>query len=337
MALIHLDSFDYTLTASQVWTTVGNQTVYQAGIGRTGANGFNMGAGGGARKIFPVTWTAGAMGAAWSPSTPYVNSQIIGFSSTGTQVIGINQNSSGQVFLSLLGSQVGSLSSFQIPIGQFHYFEVAFDISAGTATAYIDSVAFSTVSGLAYGVGRTVNEISVGNNGAGSRPGAIDDLYALDTSGGPPWNAPLGDCVITTMVPSASGDFAQFGIKPGSAQPTNWQNVNEIPPDSDTTYVYSATLGVRDSYIYPSYPPATLTGISSIVAVMEMAWAETDAGGSRAIGLTARQSGVDSVGPDNVLGVNYAYVTRIMQTDVNGNQWTVGNLNATQFGVEVTI
>lgn len=339
MALIWFDSVNFYTTPTQIWTSASQTTVQGTG-GRTGSQCLKITALGNAQKIFANSWTAGVVGAAFQTNAYGTTTQIteiVGFANSGSEFASIRMNSSGQIFVSKgsSGTQVGSLSTYQVPLNQYHYFEFQIDTVAQTATAYVDGTVVLTVSSA--GFGSSFNSIIVGNNSLTGVTLLYNDIYFCDTSGGPPWNAPLGDVVCTTQVPSASGDFTQFAIKPGSSQPTNWQNVREVPPDGDTTYVYSANVGDRDSYIYPTYPPAGLAAISSIVGVMELAYCETDAGGSRAIGLVPRQAGTDSLGGNYVLGVNYAYVYRIMQTDVNGNNWTTGNLNATQFGVEVTI
>lgn len=104
----------------------------------------------------------------------------------------------------------------------------------------------------------------------------IDDFYLLDCSTGPD-NDFLGALKLYALAPTANATPLQFTPNPG---PPNWSNVSEVPPDGDTTYNSSSTVGQTDQYVYP------LTGVpanSTIFFVQHELDMEVDSG-SRSVG-----------------------------------------------------
>ncbi len=78
----------------------------------------------------------------------------------------------------------------------------------------------------------------------------IDDVYLLDCTVGTNVTF-LGALKLYTIVPTANAAPVQWTPLAGQ----NFQNVNEVPPDGDTSYNSSATVGQVDQYLYP------LTGV----------------------------------------------------------------------------
>jgi hypothetical protein len=95
--------------------------------------------------------------------------------------------------------------------------------------------------------------------------GRIDDLYvnSNDTLTNPDsiilGVAPLGAAVLTVM-PTADGSTVAF-TRAGTDKGANFLQVNEIPPDDDTTYVSSSNPGDVDVY---AVPPVSAPKIYSV-------------------------------------------------------------------------
>lgn len=86
-------------------------------------------------------------------------------------------------------------------------------------------------------------------------PGGIptcyhDDTYVLDCSFAPN-NTFLGALRLYALPPTGNASPLQWTPLAG----TNWSEVSEVPPDGDTSYVSSSTVGQIDQYTYP------LTGV----------------------------------------------------------------------------
>lgn len=103
----------------------------------------------------------------------------------------------------------------------------------------------------------------------------IDDYYLLDCST-PPDDDFLGALKLYSEPPTADQSVS-WTPTPGAP---NFGNVNEVPPDGDTSFNASATVGQVDQYVYP------LTGVpanSTIFFVQHELDMKVDSG-SRSVG-----------------------------------------------------
>ena len=113
-------------------------------------------------------------------------------------------------------------------------------------------------------------------------PGGIptcfhDDVYMYDCSSGGSHTTFEGALRIYTIAPTANAvpvDWTPL------APNTNWQNVSEIPPDGDTSYNSSSTVGQEDQYVYPA---ASIPANSSVLFVQHEMDLRIDTAGSRSV------------------------------------------------------
>lgn len=347
--LLYYDGFDYGPTGN--WNS-GDTTAYPwetgtgalsvvSGAARTGIHGVNVTGGRWRGKNITATQTLYAGAAINITALSTANASLMFFMDNGNEQVTLKFNTLGQLYFTR-GSGTTAIagpSFYMMPTNQFHYVEIFVVISStvGQVRCWVDG---SEVIALTTGLNTQVtgnasaNQFGFGLNDVGGGTTAnFDDIYILDTTGPAPQNTRLGDVSITTSVASASGSFTQWTIKPSSSKPTNWQNTNEIPADGDTTYVFTAVAGNRDSYVFN---PLTTSGTGTIYGVMVMGYVETDAGGTSTIEFTDRQAGTDNFSSNISLGLGYVYSWWIAQNDVNGNPWLVANLNLTEFGIKAT-
>lgn len=160
----------------------------------------------------------------------------------------------------------------------------------------------------------------------------FDDWYVLDFSTGN--QSYLGDIRILTLVPSADSATAglnQFGTTPSQSAGNHFLNVDEIPPDDDTSYNADATVNDRESYRTAG---VTVTGGIQFVNV----WPRTrkDDAGSRSVAATARSNSVDAIGNTVSEPSSYGYFNEVFQNDPNtGVAWLQAGVNAAEFGLKV--
>lgn len=292
-------------------------------------------------KGFPVSLVTGIVGSAVYLTAYENNGSLVtplGLGSGASPLLVPGINNVGQLYVSYNGAGPSSpaggvLSPVSIPLNQYHYVELVGTIGGagtGSATIYLDGIPVVSITGQSFGSVQINSIVCIGSNQF------IDDIYFADTSGGAPWNAPLGNAAVVTQFPSASGSFTQWTPIPGTNK--NWQNVDSLTPSPGTVYNKSSASGNRDSFVYsPSFPPAGLPAYQQIIAMMVQEYGQSDSAGPCAVQLINRQAGVDNNSSNINLGVGSAYGYAIFELDVNSGLWLASNLNATESGYLRTI
>jgi hypothetical protein len=154
----------------------------------------------------------------------------------------------------------------------------------------------------------------------------VDDIAINDTNGTTN-NSWIGRGGIYPAIVDGAGEHAEFTPASGN----NWENVDEIPPDDDTSYVESDTLGHRDLYTIDSITPTSGT----ITAVQWMARAKMVDAGIGNLQRLVRHDSVDYAGADKPVDTSYRYLTDIMELAPDDTAWTVAKVNALQIGQKV--
>lgn len=155
----------------------------------------------------------------------------------------------------------------------------------------------------------------------------LDDLYVRgDTvlqSGGF-----FGDVEIQCKFPDADGTYTDLTPSSGS----NWQNVDERPPDADTTYNASGTTGHKDSY---SFDDISLSSQTIRSLQLSMRAKKTDSG-SQSIAPFVKSGGTEQTGTTQALSTSYGYHVGNYDTDPDTSlAWSESGVNAAEFGPEV--
>lgn len=148
------------------------------------------------------------------------------------------------------------------------------------------------------------------------------DFYLSDTVA--PNGNFLGDISIAYIIPDAVGANAMW--TPSPVVP-NWQNVKEVPPDDDVTYVQTLAIGNKDSY---SFTPVTVNPL----AIQHCILARRTAPGASTIQALTRQGGVDTLAVTQAVA-NETYAYNLFPFDTNpftGIKWTQAEMNAAEFG-----
>lgn len=164
----------------------------------------------------------------------------------------------------------------------------------------------------------------------------MDDLYILDQTGSVN-NDFLGDCRIDTIFPNGAGRYTQLTGAGSSPQPSNYQNVADSTPDSDSSYNFSDTAGNRDSYAMES-PPSLAS--ETVKGIQVSAFAAKDDAGARSLKVgVLSESGspsAEALDSGTALSTSYTFLKKVQETDpVTGAAWTSSGINAVQALVEV--
>lgn len=188
---------------------------------------------------------------------------------------------------------------------------------------------------LTIGGSATVNRdkaemFMIGGGGGGGAPVAYDDLYILTTDGVAQNVDFLGDSRVNIFMPSGSGSNTQW-TPVGSS--SNWQNVNEIPWDDDTTYNSSTTTAFIDDYAH--------IAISSVTDNMNavQAWSRVKNTGSstQSFAVIVDDAGAATVSTNTQIAFAGAYGLFHDMFDTNISAvatWTSTDFNNTAFGIE---
>lgn len=158
--------------------------------------------------------------------------------------------------------------------------------------------------------------------------GTIDDVYVLNNVGPAPYNARLGDVRVETLVPNGNGNTNQWVGSDGNSV-DNWALVDELPA-STTDYVTGAA-GDKDLYNFTNLS----VGAGQVLAVQQHISAMKTSAGAAELIPVMRVAGVESEGTPVGLGQAAAYSqSQIHTVDPSYAGWTVGKVNAAEFGVK---
>lgn len=221
----------------------------------------------------------------------------------------------------------------------WNYIEVFATIhpTAGVVIIHMNGQEILNVSGL--NTRATANtSFSViqfsGSPGGGNTPGVtIDDFYICDTTVGPgliPFNTFVGDVRVVTVNVVGNGTSSQWTPLSG----TNWQMVDEVHNDGDTTYNSTATAGNIDLFNMHA-----LTGtISNVLAVQVIGSYRKDDASTREVQQQLVSGATQVEGAIYSIPGSYIYATDlyVLDPDTSAN-WTISAVNALQVGYKLTL
>lgn len=202
------------------------------------------------------------------------------------------------------------------------------DTTVGVATLRVDAVQRGTFNGnTRQGQGdSTINKISL--IAPPFNQINFDDVGLNDTTGTVD-NSWLGDGHIIALAPNATGTVTQFLVT-GSA--VNYLAVSEIPPNNDTSYVYTSATGTRDFYNLAN------TGLSNVV--LGRVWVEfvgkLSAADASSVGAALRISGTnfdDVLQPLTTVYARYKTPEWTLNPYTSG-VWTVADVDGLQAGLK---
>jgi hypothetical protein len=222
-------------------------------------------------------------------------------------------------------------SSDFIVADSWNYIEIKLTVhdTTGLFEVRVNGVVWISYTGDTKGTAVAgVTSLAFGPTTTNSAYNHYDDLYVCSTDGSTN-NDYLGDCRVDTLLPTEAGTYAQF-TPTGSAN--NWANVDEVPPDNNTSYNSGDTAGMKDSFGF-----TTLSGTgATIFGIQTNLIARKDDAGTRTLMPLVRSGGTDANGAAQSLGDSYVDQMTIFETDpTTSTAWTESAINAAEFGYEV--
>jgi hypothetical protein len=160
--------------------------------------------------------------------------------------------------------------------------------------------------------------------GSGTQTAYIDDFYYLDTTPGGS-DSFLGDTRTVTLFPAANSAVTWTPLSG-----TNWEMIDEVSMDSDTTYNSSATVDQTDTFTFGALPAS----IFGVLGAQLTAAVRKDDGGAKSF---AQQIDADvAVSHTSSLATTYSYQTDLWEYDPATNTyWLPAAVNAAVAGYKV--
>ena len=270
------------------------------------------------------TWIAGCGFYANTTTTPGTGGRmLIEFRDAGTRQMSIDVDA-GKIRV-LRGSTVLASATQPLVGQQWYYVEFKATIDATNGSYEVRLNGATILSATGVNTQNTANAWAdeVGFGGDGTTEG--DDFYICDGTGAKN-NDFLGDVEVVTLMPAGAGNYSMYTPSAGA----NWENVDEIPADGDTTYNASSTAGDKDTFAVDTYS-ATGTPLAVQVNMMH----RKDDAGSRTARLVLRSGAADYAGANETVLDTYKVAFSVWETDpADSADWTTAKINAAEYGYE---
>jgi len=161
--------------------------------------------------------------------------------------------------------------------------------------------------------------------GATSNTTYIDTICVNDTSGSTDNSWP-GVVRMKLLIPAGPGTYVNNWSRNTGA--TNWQAVDEVPNDGDTTYLYTTTANVYESF---SMTDPGLTNVN-YQALITSSITKKDSGTVQlAVGIVDDDNATNYYVANSALGTAYGIVEgRLTRDPSSGSAWNAAGIGATQ-------
>lgn len=191
--------------------------------------------------------------------------------------------------------------------------------ATGSVTININGVQAGTVASVITSSNGSLNDYAATFNLHVDREfNYFGDVYICDATGTTN-NTFLGDVSIKPLFPSANGRVNQWTNTGGA---THWQSVNNNPPDGDTTYINSSTVGQIDDFAIDALP----SGTASVLAAQVVADVRKDDSASRTVGLGVGNNTTENFDAGTSVPSSYAFLKRPLDINpITGVAWAVGD------------
>lgn len=155
----------------------------------------------------------------------------------------------------------------------------------------------------------------------------LDDFYILNTFGGV-HSTFLGDTAVLTRFPTGNGSSNDFGVE-GAA--TNWEAVDENPPDGDTSYTFSDEAGDRDLFTFDPLPD----NVVDVLAVQVSTRARKEGASTANYKVMAKIETDESFGPSIFSGTSYDTKFVLLEQQPADIAWSKLAFEDLEIGVEL--
>jgi hypothetical protein len=139
-----------------------------------------------------------------------------------------------------------------------------------------------------------------------------------------------GDARHSLLAPTADGNYQTWSIGAGAG--SHWQNVEEVPHDSDTTYLLST--GVTGNAETEAMGDTGSLSIATVNCAKAMAVLKRNGASNGAVRLRTRSASTDSdLGSNFATTTSYSLCARVLDTDpATAAAWTASGLDGVEVG-----
>jgi len=204
--------------------------------------------------------------------------------------------------------------------------DVTLSNTVGTWEVWINGEKIIDISGLDNQNSADGPEIDYYKWSTGTLTNArIGSVYSMDATGLTN-NAVTGPWDIEMIKPDGDGNRTDFTPDSGL---TNWEMVDELVLDEDTTFVEGSVVGDDDLYTYEDL----VSSFDTIYGVQVSSMLKKTAGGERLVRQLTRSNTDEAESVSQGVPIDYSRNQGIFETDPQGGAaWTVARVNAAEFG-----
>lgn len=336
MTLLFMDGFDHyndTIELTKKWTAQTSTAIMTTGSRfGTGYHLLCPNSACFAKKFFVSEPQTVVVGSAFK--TDVLNGgTIFNLEDTGTVQIILSENSNGELeiyrgwYTTLLETSVQTISQ-----GVWYYIELkaTIDNSAGAYEVRVNGETWLQDSGVDTQTSANAYMDYLSIYCAGNfKNHRFDDIYVLDTNGTEN-NDFLGDVRVETIRPAGAGNETDWTPSTGA----NWENVDDVHPDDDSTYNYVGSgAGFPQNDLYTLDNLTTTLG--EIYAVQINSYTRKDDAGSVGLANILRTGGTtySGIGIES-MGDTYDFQSDIVEKNPDtSSQWTVAEINSLETGI----
>ncbi|AGH31360.1 hypothetical protein TVVG_00011 [Tetraselmis viridis virus SI1] len=289
------------------------------------------------RTLGVARQTIGA-GLAWRPEAiPSSNDDVwlVSFlDNSNVAILTLEVSTTGQIRAkggTVTASVLGASAQNVIQAGTYQHIEarVFSDNGAGTCEVRVNGVTVLNLTGLSLS-GDPIAQLSYGRTFGITIEARWDDLYAWDTEGTEN-NTFLGDRRVFTRVCDADGALQEWARSTGSS---TYQLLDETPPDGDTSYVETSTVGDIFGLTFENLPAE----VAGVAAVSVITYARKLDAGPGTFQTTVVSGTAEEAGIEHPTNVTWTYFQDIYQVDPNtGSGWTRATVDAIEVLTERTL
>jgi hypothetical protein len=340
MAIDFWESFDINTDLLTWWNSLTSNQItlaaVSAGNGRNGTASFRITwatfSFANLRKTLASEQTRTLSFAFRISALPSVTLPIATFLDAGSLQCDLRLLTDGTLQVTRNGTVLGT-TSFALSSGAFFHiqFKVKIDPSVGTVDVKVNDSNKLSLTGqnTRATANSTANQIALGNLSSLS-PGAIsadfDDIVSVNGTGG--LTSFTGDVRVQATLPDGAGTTTQFTPSTGS----NFQNVDDNPPNDDTDYNSSSTPGQYDTYSMGNVSPAS----GNVLGVGVRMRARKDDAGTRTIAAAIRTNSNDYFGASQNITTSYLYYGEMWETNPNtSSPFSISEVNAIEAGIQL--
>jgi hypothetical protein len=162
------------------------------------------------------------------------------------------------------------------------------------------------------------------------------DIIIFDTNGSAP-NDFLGNKRVYTLAPNSDsvlGGGNQFSTQPSQSAGSHYLNINEEPPNDDTSYNYDSTVGHRESYGVPDLP----AGATGVTGINIWGRARIDDATPHSFRLASRSVAADAFSANINLAASHTYYSFFQAVDPNTSAaWLAADVGTSEIGFDLSV